>query len=68
MTFLTLTETITKYGTYWLFVGIVTIGLVFMIITVPETKGKKLEEVEELFSRPICSCGGKNSVNSKYST
>ena len=48
--------------------GIVTIGLVFMIITVPETKGKKLEEVEELFSRPICSCGGKSSVNSKYST
>ena len=40
-----------------------------MLLTVPETQGKKLEEVEELFSRPLCSCGGgADNVNSKYSS
>jgi len=43
-------------GTYWLFVGIVLIGLVFMVVCVPETRGVKLEEVETLFSKPLCSC------------
>ncbi|KAH3816091.1 proton myo-inositol cotransporter-like [Dreissena polymorpha] len=56
MTFLTLTETITKYGTYWLFVGIVSLALLFMILTLPETRGTKLEEVEALFAGPLCSC------------
>ncbi|KAK7482777.1 hypothetical protein BaRGS_00025943, partial [Batillaria attramentaria] len=48
-TFLTLTETITKYGTFWLFAGICVLGLTFTIIFVPETRNKSLEEVEELF-------------------
>ncbi|WAR25198.1 MYCT-like protein [Mya arenaria] len=56
MSFLTLTETITKYGTYWLFVGIVSLGLLFMLLTLPETRGVSLEEVETLFSGPLCSC------------
>ncbi|OWF48753.1 Proton myo-inositol cotransporter [Mizuhopecten yessoensis] len=61
MSFLTLTETLTKYGTYWLFVGIVFLGLIFMFITVPETKGKRLEEVEELFEDPWCTrCSGES--------
>ncbi|KAL3853167.1 hypothetical protein ACJMK2_016732 [Sinanodonta woodiana] len=56
MTFLTLTETITKYGTYWMFVGIVILGLLFIGIAMPETKGKKLEDVESLFEDPWCMC------------
>lgn len=66
MSFLTLTETLTKYGTYWLFVGIVFIGLIFMIITVPETKGKRLEDVEELFEGPWCTrcSGGSGKITS----
>ncbi|KAK6993628.1 proton myo-inositol cotransporter [Biomphalaria glabrata] len=52
MTFLTLTETLTKYGTYWLFVGIAILGLVFFGICLPETKGRKLEDIEDLFSQP----------------
>lgn len=43
-------------GTYWLFVGIVTLALVFIGITLPETRGVKLEEVETLFSQPLCTC------------
>lgn len=54
MSFLTLTESITKYGTYWLFVGIVFCGLVFIMAALPETKGRSLEEVETLFQGSMC--------------
>ncbi|XP_061187255.1 proton myo-inositol cotransporter-like [Saccostrea echinata] len=54
MTFLTLTESITKYGTYWLFVGIVFCGFLFIVAALPETKGKSLEEVETLFQGSVC--------------
>ncbi|CAL1532975.1 unnamed protein product [Lymnaea stagnalis] len=60
MTFLTLTETLTKYGTYWLFVGIAILGLVFFGVCLPETKGCKLEEVEELFAQPWRTCREKS--------
>ncbi|KAJ8300583.1 hypothetical protein KUTeg_022102 [Tegillarca granosa] len=63
MTFLTLIETITKYGTYWLFVGIVFLAIVFMVTLLPETRGKSLEEVEELFIEPWCSCGSRDALD-----
>lgn len=47
--FLTLTETITKYGAFWLFGGVCFLGMLFTIAFVPETKNKSLEEVERLF-------------------
>lgn len=47
---------VTSTGTYWLFVGISVVGLVFFIVFLPETKGRKLEDVEELFSRPWSMC------------
>ncbi|XP_071082979.1 proton myo-inositol cotransporter-like [Haliotis cracherodii] len=49
LTFLTLTETITKYGTFWLYAGMCVVGFVFVLIFLPETKDKSLEEVEQLF-------------------
>ncbi|XP_067683406.1 proton myo-inositol cotransporter-like [Haliotis asinina] len=63
MTFLTMTETLTKYGTYWLFVVIAVLALIFFIVFLPETKGKSLEDVERLFSQPWCSCGSRDSFN-----
>ncbi|XP_076110532.1 proton myo-inositol cotransporter-like isoform X2 [Mytilus galloprovincialis] len=42
-------------GTYWLFVGIVIIGFIIIYATLPETKGKKLEEVQALFEKGWCS-------------
>ena len=58
MMFLPLTDVITKYGTFWMLAGCATIGLAFFAVALPETKGKKLEEVEELFEKPYCSlCG-----------
>ncbi|XP_041349242.1 proton myo-inositol cotransporter-like [Gigantopelta aegis] len=47
--FLTLTETITTYGTFWLFACICLVGMIFTLIFVPETKNKTLEEVQLLF-------------------
>ncbi|KAL3853170.1 hypothetical protein ACJMK2_016735 [Sinanodonta woodiana] len=49
LTFLTLTEKITKHGTFWLFCGISLLGFIWLFFMLPETKNKTLEEVEELF-------------------
>ncbi|KAL3853168.1 hypothetical protein ACJMK2_016733 [Sinanodonta woodiana] len=49
LTFLTLTEKLTKYGTFWLFCGISLLGFIWLFFVLPETKNKTLEEVEELF-------------------
>lgn len=49
LTFLTLTENITTYGTFYLFAGLTTVGLITMFFLLPETKNKSLEEIEELF-------------------
>lgn len=68
MSFLTLTESITKYGTYWLFVGIVFCGLVFIMAALPETKGRSLEEVETLFQGSMCPGFSRKSPNILNST
>ncbi|KAL3172697.1 hypothetical protein MRX96_012749 [Rhipicephalus microplus] len=52
MTFLTLTEAITKYGTFWLYAGLSLLGWFFFFLFLPETKGKSLEEVSDLFAHP----------------
>ena len=46
-TFLTLTETIGKAGTFWLFAFISVAGVLYCYVFVPETKGRSLEEIEE---------------------
>lgn len=38
-----------NYGAFWFYSSMSTIGLIYVMIFVPETKGKKLEEIEELF-------------------
>lgn len=57
MTFLTLTEIITRQGTFALYAVICFTGLLFMYLCLPETKGKPLEEVTNLFSYPLFSIG-----------
>ncbi|XP_052283950.1 proton myo-inositol cotransporter-like isoform X1 [Dreissena polymorpha] len=49
LTFLSLLESIGKYGTFWLYFGICFLGLIFMFLMLPETKNRSLEEVQELF-------------------
>ncbi|VDI17127.1 MFS transporter, SP family, solute carrier family 2 (myo-inositol transporter), member 13 [Mytilus galloprovincialis] len=48
-TFLSLLESITTYGTFYLFCGISVLGLIVLYFMLPETKNKTLEEVEQLF-------------------
>ncbi|XP_041348552.1 proton myo-inositol cotransporter-like [Gigantopelta aegis] len=48
-TFLTLTETITRYGTFWLYAGACVCGFIAIAIFLPETKQKTLEEMEQIF-------------------
>jgi SP family myo-inositol transporter-like MFS transporter 13 len=38
-------------GTFWLYAGMATLGLIFLSLFLPETKGKSLEEVEGLFAQ-----------------
>ncbi|MBD3380172.1 MAG: sugar porter family MFS transporter [Candidatus Omnitrophica bacterium] len=47
MTFLTLIEKLGKAGTFWLYSGLGIAGWLFCFFFVPETKGHKLEDIEE---------------------
>ncbi|XP_063792022.1 solute carrier family 2, facilitated glucose transporter member 8 isoform X2 [Pseudophryne corroboree] len=46
-----LMDSLTSYGTFWLFAGFCGLNVVFTILCVPETKGKTLEEIESYFQR-----------------
>ncbi|GLH14933.1 Proton myo-inositol cotransporter [Gryllus bimaculatus] len=67
MTFLSLTELLTKQGAFYLFAGLAGLGLLLLFFMLPETKGKTLEEMETLFSGPWCSRGSaSHSKNVQY--
>ena len=42
-------------GAYYLYTGVAVVGLAFFWWVLPETRGRKLEEVEELFAAPWLS-------------
>jgi sugar porter (SP) family MFS transporter len=46
-TFLSLTDLITKSGTFWLYAFFGVCALVFFVTVVPETKGRTLEEIQD---------------------
>lgn len=52
LTFLTLTDVLTKHGTFYLYTGLTLIGFATFYVTVPETRGVPLERMGELFSLP----------------
>ena len=47
--FLTLVDSIGEDGTFWLFAGFCAVTFVYVRWFVPETKGKTLEEVEQMW-------------------
>lgn len=52
LTFLSLTESITTAGTFWLYAGIGVLCTLYIYFQLPETKGRTLEEIEDIFRRP----------------
>ncbi len=51
LTFLTLTEVLTRYGAFWLYASFAAVGLAVISWLLPETRGKSLEQIEELFKQ-----------------
>ncbi|XP_037073146.1 proton myo-inositol cotransporter-like [Pollicipes pollicipes] len=52
LSFLTLTDVMTKHGTFYMYSGLTFLGLGLFYVMVPETKGVSLERIGELFARP----------------
>ncbi|XP_019172949.1 PREDICTED: probable polyol transporter 6 [Ipomoea nil] len=61
MTFLTISDTITIGGAFYMFAGISVIAWLFFFVFCPETKGKSLEEMEILFTPKSSSINKNNS-------
>lgn len=51
MTYLSLSKAITEAGAFFLFAAIAFMSLIFVLLCVPETKGKTLEEIEASVAR-----------------
>lgn len=67
-TFLTLTEALGSAGTFLLYAGFSFIGLIFIFLLVPETKGLPIEDIEKMLEkgyRPFSLCGDKNKDDHK---
>jgi len=46
-TFPLLNKSLGAAGTFWLYAGICLVGFIFILLKLPETKGKSLEEIEK---------------------
>ncbi|KAM4662468.1 solute carrier family 2, facilitated glucose transporter member 8 [Discoglossus pictus] len=44
-----LMDSLTQYGTFWLFAGFCVLNVIFTVVCLPETKGKSLEQIEDHF-------------------
>ncbi|EFO24238.1 sugar transporter [Loa loa] len=49
LTYLSLSQAITKYGAFFLYGGISFTGFIIFYFFAPETRGKRIEEIEQLF-------------------
>ena len=55
-------------GAWWTFCLIMVVGIIFVVLFVPETKGHSLEEIQEYFEKGhifAVSCGGNRSRRSR---
>ncbi|KAL4398038.1 hypothetical protein AHAS_Ahas01G0251900 [Arachis hypogaea] len=70
LTFLSLIHALGAAGTFLLFAGFSTIGLIAIYLLVPETKGLQFEEVEKLLQKGFnpCDCTNPKIDEEKAST
>ncbi|XP_065130830.1 proton myo-inositol cotransporter [Paramisgurnus dabryanus] len=61
VTFLHMAQYLTYYGAFFLYSSFALIGFFFIYGCLPETKGRRLEEIESLFENQLCSCGISDS-------
>ncbi|XP_026095303.1 proton myo-inositol cotransporter-like [Carassius auratus] len=66
LTFLHVAQFLTYYGAFFLYSGLALLGFVFVVGCLPETKGLRLEEIEPLFGRQLCSCGAGGTPSVHY--
>ncbi|KAM8890856.1 proton myo-inositol cotransporter-like isoform 2-T2 [Spinachia spinachia] len=62
LTFLHVAQYLTYYGAFFVYTGLAALGLLFVLGCLPETQGLPLEDVESLFTGPLCSCGASSSA------
>lgn len=56
LTFLHISQALTYQGAFLLYAGFALLGFLFVFLLLPETKGKPLEEIENLFSSGRLAC------------
>ncbi|XP_039990048.1 proton myo-inositol cotransporter-like isoform X8 [Xiphias gladius] len=66
LTFLHVAEFLTYYGAFFMYTGLVVLGLLFVQGCLPETQGLQLEDIENLFTGQLCSCGAPSPNGSRH--
>lgn len=67
LTFLSLARGITREGTYFLYAGITAIGVVWLYLVLPETKGKDIEAIQFSLMGPWFTRGRAGKSDRKLS-
>ncbi|XP_077373313.1 proton myo-inositol cotransporter-like isoform X2 [Festucalex cinctus] len=65
LTFLHIAEIITYQGIFFVYMGFTVLGLIFAFGCLPETRGLQLEDIENLFTGPFCSCGTSSNLSNQ---
>ncbi|XP_078112657.1 proton myo-inositol cotransporter-like isoform X3 [Sander vitreus] len=60
LTFLHVAEYLTYYGAFFMYTGLVVLGILFIQGCLPETRGLQLEDIDNLFTGQLCSCGASS--------
>ncbi|XP_042352669.1 proton myo-inositol cotransporter-like isoform X2 [Plectropomus leopardus] len=60
LTFLHVAQYLTYYGAYFMYAGLVVLAVLFVYGCLPETQGLQLEDIDNLFTGPLCSCGASS--------
>uniref|UniRef100_A0A8C8DI31 Solute carrier family 2 member 13b n=1 Tax=Oryzias sinensis TaxID=183150 RepID=A0A8C8DI31_9TELE len=53
-------------GAFFLYTGLVFLGLLFVLGCLPETRGLQLEDMENLFMGQLCSCGASSPTHNRH--